>query len=287
MFEDNTYKTHEVHNDLYESLQKSVELDYSNQCLADQEEARKKKRKRRESPRTPLGSPPTQPPPPPPPAGASDAPGSKAPSSSKTAASASESMVWTTSGTQYELADTPRAQELSPTDYLMQDDSIPEEHVHLSDDEDFENDHQPKVDSRKDWWKPLPGEERPATPEPAWTIPSFNKSDMDECHKMLTDQVDWTNLEGAQVRVDVNRPLPLGGPLGHVTIQIQFFFNKDLEYLRYGSKGSNHALSISKMKAASYPDFRLELLEPEQMWIDDVCTYDISAKYGISHWWFN
>nr|GEW45269.1 hypothetical protein [Tanacetum cinerariifolium] len=26
---------------------------------------------------------------------------------------------------------------------------------------------------------------------------------------------------------------------------------------------------------------------PEQMWIDDVCTYDISAKYGISHWWFN
>ncbi|GKF58429.1 hypothetical protein Tco_0171966 [Tanacetum coccineum] len=41
------------------------------------------------------------------------------------------------------------------------------------------------------------------------------------------------------------------------------------------------------MKAASYPDFRLELLVPEQMWIDDMCTYDISAKYGISYWWFN
>ncbi|GKB17806.1 hypothetical protein Tco_0851729 [Tanacetum coccineum] len=40
------------------------------------------------------------------------------------------------------------------------------------------------------------------------------------------------------------------------------------------------------MKAASYPDFGLELLVPEQIWIDDVCTYDISAKYGISHWWF-
>ncbi|GJZ63516.1 hypothetical protein Tco_0619937 [Tanacetum coccineum] len=71
MFEDNTYKTHKVHNDLYEALQKSVELDYSNQHLADQEEARKKKRKRRESPTTPPGSPPTQPHPPPPPAGAS------------------------------------------------------------------------------------------------------------------------------------------------------------------------------------------------------------------------
>ncbi|GJS87854.1 hypothetical protein Tco_0770490 [Tanacetum coccineum] len=41
------------------------------------------------------------------------------------------------------------------------------------------------------------------------------------------------------------------------------------------------------MKAASYLDFGLELLVPEKMWIDDVCTYDISAKYGISHWWFN
>ncbi|GJR83009.1 hypothetical protein Tco_0153794 [Tanacetum coccineum] len=53
----------------------------------------------------------------------------------------------------------------------------------------------------------------------------------------------------------------LCSPPGYVTIQPQFFFNKDLEYLRYGSKGSNPALSISKMKAASYPDFRLELLK--------------------------
>ncbi|GJT02484.1 hypothetical protein Tco_0823653 [Tanacetum coccineum] len=43
---------------------------------------------------------------------------------------------------------------------------------------DSENDHQPKADVRKDWWKPLPEEERPATPEPAWTIPSSNKSDV-------------------------------------------------------------------------------------------------------------
>ncbi|GKA43001.1 hypothetical protein Tco_0735661 [Tanacetum coccineum] len=99
--------------------------------------------------------------------------------------------------------------------------------------------------------------------------------------------VSWTNPEGDQVRVDVNRPLPLGGPPGHVTIQTQFFFNKDIEYLRYGSKGNSPTLSISKMNAASYPDFGLELLVSEQMWIDDVCTYDISVKYGISHWLFN
>nr|GEZ22355.1 hypothetical protein [Tanacetum cinerariifolium] len=165
----------------------------------------------------------------------------------------------------------------------------PPVHVHLSNDEDSENDHLPKADSRKDWWKPLPEEERPMTPEPAWTVPSFNVSDvennwatelvsayetpaensllaktgdmtnflnwycrkvnktaltptnleghayevvkafypdvihlqfqMKECHKMLTYQVDWMNPEGDQVKVDVNRPLPLGGPPVHVTIQ--------------------------------------------------------------------
>ncbi|GJR02600.1 retrovirus-related pol polyprotein from transposon TNT 1-94 [Tanacetum coccineum] len=319
MFEDNTYKTHEIHNDLYEALQKSVELDYSNQHLAEQEEARKKQRKRRESPRTPPVSPPTQPPPPPPPAGASGAPppppstgtsgsdqqaGSEAPSSSKPAASTHQSMAWTTSDTRFKSTNFTTAQELSPTDSLMQDDSITDEQVHLSDEEDSGNDHLPKADSRQDWWKPLPEEERPA-----WTIPSSNVSDiennwasmlvstyetpaensllaktgdiktflkwyyrqfqMEECHKMLTAQVDWTNPEGDHVRINVNRPLPLGGPPGHVTIQPQFFFNKDLEYLRYGSKGCNPVLSISKMKAASYPDFGLELLVPEQMWIDD------------------
>ncbi|GKD99848.1 hypothetical protein Tco_1387832 [Tanacetum coccineum] len=105
MFKDNTYKTHEVHSYLYEALQKSVELDYSNQHLADQEKAHKKKRKRRELPRTPPGSPPIQPPPPPPLVGTSSALGSKAPSSSKTAASALQSMDWMTSDTQYESAD--------------------------------------------------------------------------------------------------------------------------------------------------------------------------------------
>nr|GEX47767.1 copia protein [Tanacetum cinerariifolium] len=51
--------------------------------------------------------------------------------------------------------------------------------------------------------------------------------------------------------------------------------------------GSESALLISKMKVARYPDFGLKLLVPEQMWINDVCTYDISASYGISYWWFN
>nr|GEU30327.1 histone deacetylase 14 [Tanacetum cinerariifolium] len=70
-----------------------------------------------------------------------------------------------------------------------------------------------------------------------------------ECHKMLTNQIDWANPEGDEVRIDVSKPLPLSGPPGH---------------------GSRQALSISKMKAACYLDFGLELLVPEHMWINKV-----------------
>ncbi|GJY73232.1 hypothetical protein Tco_0477663 [Tanacetum coccineum] len=142
----------------FEALEKSLERDYSNQLLSDLEEARRKKRKKCSSPRTPSGSPPSQPPPPPPPAGASGAlctsgasgssqfppptpppstgtsgsaqqQGSKAPSSSKTAASTPQSMAWTISDTRYESTVVSAAHESSPTDSLMNEDSIPEEHA--------------------------------------------------------------------------------------------------------------------------------------------------------------
>nr|GEX10012.1 reverse transcriptase domain-containing protein [Tanacetum cinerariifolium] len=185
MFKDKSYEAHEDHKNLFDALQKSLECDYSNQLLSDLEEACQKKRKRRELPTTPFGPPPSQPPPPPPPAG--------------------------TSG----------AQESSPTDSMINDDSI------------------------------------------------------------LDEQIEWANPGGDQVKINVSRPLPLGDPPSHIIIQTQFFFTKDLEYFWYGNKGSSPTLSISKMKAACYPDFGLELLVSKQLWIDDVCTYDISAKYVV------
>nr|GFA58601.1 hypothetical protein [Tanacetum cinerariifolium] len=104
---------------------------------------------------------------------------------------------------------------------------------------------------------------------------------MEEYHKLLTDSVD-----DSIPRNNVSKPLPLGGPPGQVTIQSEFFFNKDLENIRYGSKGNRPALSISKMKATYYPDAGLEQMVSDQFRIDEECKYDIAAMYGISHWWF-
>nr|GEU33082.1 putative reverse transcriptase domain-containing protein [Tanacetum cinerariifolium] len=87
---------------------------------------------------------------------------------------------------------------------------------------------------------------------------------IEECHKLLTDSVDDPIL-----RHNVSKPLPLGGPPGQVIIQSDFFFNKDFEYLRYGSKGRRPALSLSKMKAAYYPDAGLKEMVPDQFWIEE------------------
>nr|GEX58017.1 ribonuclease H-like domain-containing protein [Tanacetum cinerariifolium] len=58
-----------------------------------------------------------------------------------------------------------------PADLHMDDDTAPDEQVHSSDDEDIRNAHLLKVNLQQDWWKPHE-EDRPATPEPTWSIPS-------------------------------------------------------------------------------------------------------------------
>ncbi|GJR95514.1 retrovirus-related pol polyprotein from transposon TNT 1-94 [Tanacetum coccineum] len=309
----------------------------SNSYQAHEDHKMLKKKKIHASPKTPPGSPPHQPPPPPPPVGSSGNPrasgasrssqlpppppppyttrsiSTTAPSSSKTAASA-EYTAWTTTDTRLKSSVLSIPEELHTDDDMTYD-----EHVQSSGDEDIGHDPIPTVNLRQNWWKPLT-EDRPATPEPIWSIPSSNlpvpvnnwasalastyapppensllaqtglayeivkvfhpnvihlQYQMEECHKLLTDQVDESII-----MYNVSKPLPLGGPPGQVTIQSEFFFNKDLEYLRYGRKSGRPALSISKMKAAYYPDVGLEQMVPDQMLIEDECKYDIAAMYG-------
>ncbi|GJX00046.1 hypothetical protein Tco_0183959 [Tanacetum coccineum] len=100
---------------------------------------------------------------------------------------------------------------------------------------------------------------------------SFIKSYCRQIGKSKLSKVDWegptykidlVNPEGNRIVPDMSKPLPLGGPHGQVTIQTQYFFNKDLEFLLSSSKERRNALSISKLKAAYYPDFGLEELVP-------------------------
>ncbi|GJZ71691.1 hypothetical protein Tco_0635542 [Tanacetum coccineum] len=260
MWESNSYKAHEDHKKLYEALEQSMARDHTDQLLTDLAEARKKKKKRHDSPKTPPGSPPHLPPPPPPPAAAS-----------------AEYTAWTTTDTRLK----PSVSSI-PEDLHMDDDTAPDEQVHSSGDEDIGHDHIPTVNLKQNWWKPLT-KDRPTTPEPAWSIPSFDfpvpmnnwASALASTYAPLLENsllaqtgdmaifMDWfskskgslnLNNKTWKARYNVSKPLPLGSPPGQVTIQSDFFFNKDLEYLRYGHKSGKLALSISKMKATYYPD---------------------------------
>nr|GEU81977.1 hypothetical protein [Tanacetum cinerariifolium] len=250
---------------LYEALEKSMNRDHSEELAKDLAEACKKTKKSRESPKMPPGSPPHQPHPPPPPAGPSGASGSPgasgssqvppppppppstnqesqskgsaAPSSSNTAASV-EYQAWTTTDIRLGLSIS-----LTPADLQMDDDMAPDEQAQSSDDED--------IGTLASNYSPPPEDSLLAqTGDIAMFMDWFCK------RRGITELKPQDLVDDSILRHNVSKPLPLGGP-------------PDLEYLRYGSKGGRPALSISKMKAAYYPDVGLEQMVPDQMWIEE------------------
>nr|GEV30227.1 hypothetical protein [Tanacetum cinerariifolium] len=160
MWESDSYKSHEDHMQLYEALEKSMNRDHSEKLAKDLAEVRKKKKKSRESPKTPHGALPHQPPPPPPlagPSGASGAPGSSG-SSQVLPSPPPPPSPSTNQESQSKASAAPSSSKTATSS---------------SNDEDIGSAYIPKVNLRQDWWKSLE-EERPATPEPAWSIPSFD-----------------------------------------------------------------------------------------------------------------
>ncbi|GJY22193.1 hypothetical protein Tco_0394759 [Tanacetum coccineum] len=129
-----------------------MDRDHTDQLLTDLAEARRKKKRRHDSTKTPPGSPPHQPPPPPPLVGLSG-------TSISFGAFRSSQLPPPPSNNQSDQSKSTAAPSSSKT-------------VHSSDDEDIRSDHIPKVNLKQDWWKPLPEEDRPATPELTWSIPS-------------------------------------------------------------------------------------------------------------------
>nr|GEU35597.1 hypothetical protein [Tanacetum cinerariifolium] len=247
------------HKNLYEALEKSMDRDHSDQLQADLAEVLKKHRKRSNSPRTPSGSPPPPPPPPPHSLGASRALGSSQlppplPSSS------------------FKPADFDKSKQ-------QKNDSGTLDSIKL-----------PVATHQSSAWTISDTRDKPlgsyasalATTYQATENSLLEKTgDMQTFMNWYCQKIDLANPEGDQVSIDISIPLPLSGLPGHVTIQTQFFFNKHLDYLRYGSKGSGPALLISKMNDARYPDFGLELLIPEQMWIND--TRNLVIRHQVEN----
>ncbi|GJY62745.1 reverse transcriptase domain-containing protein [Tanacetum coccineum] len=163
------------------------------------------------------------------------------------------------------------------------DASASKQHLTLTstDLEDTDNAYIPKVTAAT-WFKPILEAERPATPKPKWTIPP---NDFPEPENNWANAYDTTYQVPAENKLQ-RKTYDIGGPSGQVTIQPQFFFNKDLEYLLTGNKEQKTALSISKLKAAHYLDFGLEELVPS-LWVESERDYDINAAYGIIRWWFS
>nr|GEU28993.1 monodehydroascorbate reductase [Tanacetum cinerariifolium] len=244
MWKTNSYKAHEDHMMLYEELEKLMNRGHIDELLTDLAKARRKKKKIHDSPKTPPESPPHQPHPPLP-LTERLVKSIVALSSSKTDASA-EFTAWTTTDTRLRLS------VLSiPKDLHMDDDTAADEQVYSSDDEDIRNAHILKVNLQQDWWKPFE-ENRPATPETAYSIPSSNllvltnnwASALTSTYTPLPEHSLLAQTGDMAIFIDwynVSKPLPLGVPPGQVIIQSDFFFNKDLEYLRYGNKGGRPA----------------------------------------------
>ncbi|GJY04030.1 hypothetical protein Tco_0369970 [Tanacetum coccineum] len=147
-------------------------------------------------------------------------------------ASTLQSMEWTTFDTRYKSTGISAAHGSSPKDSLMNEDFIPEE----------QNNRASMLVS---------------TNEP----PAENS-----LLAKIGDMMTFMNWYYSKVNKIVLTKADFEGPAYEV---VKAFYPDDLEYLRYGNKGSRPALSVYKMKAARYPDFGLELLVPEQLWIDE------------------
>ncbi|GJR37890.1 hypothetical protein Tco_1213574 [Tanacetum coccineum] len=182
---------------------------------------------------------------------------------------------------------------------------------------DIDSAYLPKTKQRPERLKPIPDDERPATPEPAWVIPTSHIPDavnnwanvlvttyqapaensiLDKtrdiqmfmnwyCQKMgktkLTqadlegqayEVIDWDNPEGDQVRIDISKPLPLSGPLGH-----KFYIDRHIaEPIRKVVRTDMLILSVVRIKA--YSRYRYDYLKEITLRRADHQEYMIAEK---------
>ncbi|GKC12220.1 hypothetical protein Tco_1009002 [Tanacetum coccineum] len=166
----------------------------------------------------------------------------------------------------------------------MDDETTTDEKAYSSG-EEVGRDHIPIVNLRQSWWKPLT-EDRPASPEPPWTIPS---SDL----PVLTN--NWASaLKTTYVPPPENSLLAQTGDIAtfmdwYCKRQVHLQFHMEECHKLFTDKVDDAVLqyNVSKpLPLGSEPDVGLEQLVLDQFWIEEECKYDIAAMYGISPWYF-
>ncbi|GJV65141.1 hypothetical protein Tco_1475969 [Tanacetum coccineum] len=307
MFKSGTYKLLPEHIALYEALEESIARAQRDQFLTKKDKSCKRHRDDQD------------PPPPPPDLDLTKRRRHDTGASGSSQPPAPQSSTCKKSDTRDAPSSSSKQQSGPHDEQPVEDIPIPDS-ANISDSKDTGSAHLPYVKPRPAWLKPILEDDRPATPEAAWVIPTSHVPDaennwanalattyqalaenslLEKTGDMLTFMMwycqrwERPSLLKQILKVKFMKSLKL-------STQTLFIFSfrwksvtRCLQIRLTGliqkviNKGSGQALSISKMKAARYHEFRLELLVSEHMWIDDVCTYDISASYGISHWWFN
>nr|GEW38851.1 hypothetical protein [Tanacetum cinerariifolium] len=152
-------------------------------------------------------------------------------------------------------------------------------------------------------------EEQPATPEPAWSIPSSDVPVLtnnwasalasnylpppeDSLLAQTSDIATFMDWFCKSRGITKLKPQDLEG----LAFEIVKVFHPDMIHLQYQMEECHKlltdsvddpilrpALSILKMKAAYYPDAVLEQMVPDQFWIEEECKYDIAAIAVRTH----
>nr|GEU85385.1 hypothetical protein [Tanacetum cinerariifolium] len=141
--------------------------------------------------------------------------------------------------------------------------------IYDSDDTNFT--HLIKIKTRPEWLKPISKEDRPETLKPdclnqrttgksnlegpAFKVAiAFHENNislqfqMEECHQMLTNQVDLVNPEGYRLVPDVSKPLPLGGPPGQFKRKEFYITRHDAPSDRNKVRSHMRILSLISLK---------------------------------------
>ncbi|GJZ02828.1 hypothetical protein Tco_0520789 [Tanacetum coccineum] len=87
----------------------------------------------------------------------------------------------------------------------------------------------------------------------------------------------------SSIELEYNFQECFNAPLGHQTVVVDYFFNKDLEYLKTSDPEVTYTTSITKTKAARYEIEGIEDMVPT-LWSPTKVGYDKDALKGIKHW---